>query len=46
MRMYTKAFNSKREATDFINAGGLTKDDIVAFFQEKDGLFTVVYYAE
>lgn len=46
MRLETQSFNKKREAVDFVNAHGIKKEDIVAFFQETNGTFTIMYYAE
>lgn len=46
MHIETKGFNTKNEARDFINSQGIQKDNIVAFFQELDETYTVVFYAE
>lgn len=46
MKMFTRAFNDKRQATNFINESGISKDNIVAFFQENDGTYTLMYYGE
>lgn len=46
MRLYTEAFNDKRAATKFINEWGIQKENIVTFFQETDGTYTLMYYAE
>ena len=46
MQMYTRAFNDKREVTDYINEKGIQKDAIVTVFQDSDGLFVLMYYAE
>lgn len=46
MRLYTEAFNNKRDAENFINENGIEKDNVLAFFQEKDGTYTLMYYAE
>ena len=46
MKMYTKACNDKREITTFINKKGIRKEDIITVFQDKDGLYVLMYYAE
>lgn len=46
MKMYTKACNDKREITTFINEKGIKKDDIITVFQDHDGLYVLMYYAE
>lgn len=42
----TRGFNSKREVEDYINSKGIEKDSILSFFQELDGTYTLMYYAE
>lgn len=46
MKLYIKSFNSKRDAEAFINESRIKKDQVVNFFPESSGLFTLVYYAE
>lgn len=46
MKLLVKAFNDKRDVRDFINSSGLTKDDILSFFQESDKTYTLMYYAK
>ena len=46
MLMYTRAFNKIRDLNAFVNESGITKDQIVATFQDKDGEFILVYYEE
>lgn len=46
MKMCTKAFNKMNEAEKFINAKGIEKDDIITIFQDKDGLYVLMYYEE
>lgn len=46
MRMYTKAFNKMSELNAFVNANGISKDDIVSVFPSGDGSFLIVYYGE
>ena len=43
MEMETYCANSMREITDYINANGIQKDQIVNIMQA-DGIFTVNYY--
>lgn len=46
MHLTTMAFNSMREATDFINEKGIRKEDIVTLFQAKEGLYFLSFYEE
>lgn len=46
MRLEIHTFNNKREVNIFINEKGLRKEDILSFFQEKDGTYTLMYYVE
>jgi hypothetical protein len=46
MKMFTKAANNMREINDFVNQMNIPKEHIVNIFQSKDGLYTLVYFAE
>lgn len=46
MRLEIVSFNKQKEVTDFINSRGITKDKLISFFQERNGLYTLMYYAE
>jgi hypothetical protein len=46
MKLYTKSFNNKRDLVTFINDSGISKDDILSVFNEDDGLYTLMWYAE
>ena len=46
MVLETRGFNQKNEAEEFINSRGIKKEDIVTFFQELDGTYSLMYYAE
>lgn len=46
MKMYTRGFNTNKELVDFTNQKGIKKEDIVSIFVDKDGIFTLIYYAE
>lgn len=45
MRMYTRLFNSLREAEDFVNENKIAKEDIVCMIPD-DGAVSFVYYGE
>ena len=46
MKMFTRAANDMREINDFVNAKGISKDQIVEIIQSKDGSYMLVYFAE
>lgn len=46
MKMYVQSFNKKVEAEQFVNSHNIKKENIVNFFEESTGLFTLAYYAE
>lgn len=46
MKLHIKSFNSKREAETFINESHIEKEQVIGFFPESTGLYTVAYYAE
>lgn len=46
MRMYTEAANDMRQINQIVNEKGLTPDQIVNIFQNKDGLYVLVYFSE
>ena len=46
MNMYTQIGNDLREINDFVNKNGIKKEQIVQIFQENDGLFVILYYAD
>ena len=46
MKMHTYSVNKAVELDDYVNEHGIKKEDIVSTYQQKDGTFTIVYYAE
>ena len=44
--MFTQAANDMRGINDFVNAKGISKDQIVEIIQSNDGTYLLVYYAE
>lgn len=46
MKMETFSCNSMREAKLKINELGITKENLIGIFQDRDGLFVVTYYTE
>lgn len=45
MKIFAQSGNSMRDLTDFINANGIEKDQIVSIGQNNDGVFMLVYYS-
>ena len=45
MRMYSYVFNTYSELTDFVNANGISKEQIVDIFPQ-GSQFCLSYYAE
>ena len=46
MKMFTYAFNDKRELTEFVNEKGISKEQIVNIYPEEDGMVVLHYYGE
>jgi len=46
MKMLTRAFNTTGEMEQFVNANGISKDNIVNVFQRSDKTYQLIYYAE
>ena len=46
MRLETMSFNKKMDATTYITQHGIEKDQILTFYQEQDGTYTLMYYVD
>ena len=46
MRMHSLSADDKGKLEEKINKRGISKEQIITVFQEKDGSYTVIYYAE
>lgn len=46
MRMRILSADDKRKLEDEVNKRGISKEQIINVFQEKDGTFTVTYFEE
>lgn len=46
MKMYSRGFNRINEVENFVNREGIQKENIIEVFQNQDGTYLLLYYAE
>lgn len=46
MRLEQRSFNRKEDLKVYVKEHGIKRDDILTYYEEHDGTYTLMYYAE